>query len=585
MKKLLGLFTSFLFIFVLAAVTVPNTLAEETEAWTPTINDIGPGGFPIAQNDDGVWGASREQWNGFFPISGIALGFEDGITYHVSDVQVLNTPNRAPGYPSLAMLVTDTYGETFGRNSSFVLLGIDSEGTVIWAENPYVVHDERLFRDSEGNFLGNFGQWNSETEQVEWTTYTGWEADHPEGTTVITVDKPLELNVPEGGYILAFQALERTSNEQLAENGYGFGDLDWSYDQAWAYQSHKYVGTHVDVHNVIATEPVLEGLPTDEYLLYPAGLINDFDPLNIPNPADLTATIKVRANNVQGYNGDVTADVVTYQVKQGDEVLPDGINTDLTGDYTIEYSIAQSSGDPVVKTLRVVIVDFEIFNNADHDLDLSKAQNLARYAVLDPSKVREHFIQNVSAFDAYADETDITGSVVVDYSEVNFNVPGDYTVHYSVTNTEGKDKFSDEQFTIMDDIAPDLYGVKDRQVVQGDLLFNELDGIVAIDQDGTELNTKITNLQDFDLDTPGEYTITVKAMDESGNNTSEDFKITVLAKNHTVADHTDKYYTQAEVDQLLGDKEDNATDFGLIFSIVGIIGVALLGVFSFTKKQ
>lgn len=87
---------------------------------------------------------------------------------------------------------------------------------------------------------------------------------------------------------------------------------------------------------------------------------------------------------------------------------------------------------------------------------------------------------------------------------------------------------------IEDTDAPVINGIQDREITVGDDI-DIMEGIVAVDYIDGVVETTIEG--EVDTKTAGEYTITVKATDNSGNTAEQSFKVTVKEK---VEDETAK---------------------------------------------
>lgn len=78
-----------------------------------------------------------------------------------------------------------------------------------------------------------------------------------------------------------------------------------------------------------------------------------------------------------------------------------------------------------------------------------------------------------------------------------------------------------------DTVPPTIDGVEDKEITQGDE-FDAKAGITVTDEvDG---NIDFTIEGEYDVNTVGEYTLTVKAVDKSNNETTKQFKLTVKEK-------------------------------------------------------
>lgn len=128
---------------------------------------------------------------------------------------------------------------------------------------------------------------------------------------------------------------------------------------------------------------------------------------------------------------------------------------------------------------------------------------------------------------------DLTASITVDDSEVDWTKAGTYPIFYHVIDQAGNDTTASALITItlaphMDTIAPTISGLSQITYVIGNPLPDLLNGIVVQDEtDGNLMAVLIVDDTSVDYTLPGMYDIIYSVSDESGNEASLVRKINV----------------------------------------------------------
>ncbi len=222
-------------------------------------------------------------------------------------------------------------------------------------------------------------------------------------------------------------------------------------------------------------------------------------------------------------DGDLTSAIVVDDSK---------VDYNKTGSYDVIYSVTDSDGKTDAKTITLTIVR-----------DLTKpvkpsTPEIGSVPTIDGTKDLEltlgntiNLMNNVSASDA--EDGDLTASIVVDDSKVDYNKTGSYNVTYSVTDSDGNTTTKTITLTIVRDLVkpvnpitpesgsvPTIDGTKDLKVKLGDTI-DLLAGVTASDAEDGDLTDKIVvDDSKVDYTKAGKYEVTYLVTDSDGNTTT-----------------------------------------------------------------
>ncbi len=139
-----------------------------------------------------------------------------------------------------------------------------------------------------------------------------------------------------------------------------------------------------------------------------------------------------------------------------------------------------------------------------------------------------------------------TDDLTIDTSKVDVNTPGTYKVTFTVSDGV-KETTYELEITILataDTIAPVIsvnaeeITVKEREIAS---IFERLEVTATDDIDGEIIVSAKNIIGEYDLNTTGTYTITIKVMDTSGNIAEKVVTINVLDSTAPVITSQDKY--------------------------------------------
>ena len=207
---------------------------------------------------------------------------------------------------------------------------------------------------------------------------------------------------------------------------------------------------------------------------------------------------------------------VTDEDKNIELVVESNVNTNIPGVYKVIYKATDSGNKTTIVESSVVVNPkmttlnkIPVINAQDRIVQLGEK--------FDP-------LEGVTATDE--EDKDLTNSIKVIRNDVDTKVAGDYTVVFSVTDSQGATAIH-EMLVVVN--QPPVIHAEDRVITVGDE-FKALEGVTATDDeqgDITEIEVVENNVK---TDTPGEYTVTYKVVDKLGGVATKTIKVTVKEK-------------------------------------------------------
>ena len=195
------------------------------------------------------------------------------------------------------------------------------------------------------------------------------------------------------------------------------------------------------------------------------------------------------------------------------------IDTTQPGDYPVNL-VCRKKTVPAV----ILVRDTTAPTATTRDLDIFQ---------MDPPKPEDFLVEVV-------DVSQVTASFPV---YPNLTDPNPQTVAILLTDAWGNSATVTAQLTVdIDSQAPEIQGAKDIVLYEGDTVSYRAGVTVTDDRD--ENPTLEIDTQGVDLSTPGAYTATYTAMDESGNETVVEITVTVLTRK-------EGYATLEEIDAVV----------------------------------
>ena len=207
-------------------------------------------------------------------------------------------------------------------------------------------------------------------------------------------------------------------------------------------------------------------------------------------------------------------------VKDEDEnielVVESNVNTNIPGVYKVIYKATDSGNKTTIVESSVVVNPkmttlnkIPVINAQDRIVQLGEK--------FDP-------LEGVTATDE--EDKDLTKSIKVIKNDVNTNVAGDYTVVFSVTDSQGATAIH-EMLVVVN--QPPVIHAEDRVITVGDE-FKALEGVTATDDEQGDIREIEVVENNVKTDTPGEYTVTYKVVDKLGGVATKTIKVTVKEK-------------------------------------------------------
>lgn len=330
------------------------------------------------------------------------------------------------------------------------------------------------------------------------------------------------------------------------------------------------------------------------------------------NTTKKTITVTVTSNDVPVIEAsdvvqrihntfDVKKAVTAHDTEDGDltskiTVTANNVDTEKAGVYHVTYSVTDSDGNTVTKTIQVTILTndapvittsdvylkagdtFNQFNGVtasdleDGDLTASikvvstnvnmKSEGLYTvvYSVTDSdgntTTVTRHIYVRTNdkpeihvsdqtfkagfAFDPMTivsandlEDGDVSKSIKIIENNVNADVAGTYAITYSVTDSDNNTTTKTITVTVLTNEKP-VITAGDR-TVKAHLTFNPMIGVSANDLEDGDISDNIKVIaNDVNIDVPGDYHITYSILDSDGNTTEKTITITVLSNEKPV---------------------------------------------------
>ena len=196
------------------------------------------------------------------------------------------------------------------------------------------------------------------------------------------------------------------------------------------------------------------------------------------------------------YSGDLTEAVTASG--QLDPAVP--------GSYVLTYSVSDSSGNSCMASRTVTYVDVTapvITLLGDGALEMDNGA-----------------IYEEPGFSAVDDcDGDLTALVTVE-SDLNSEIPGTYTVTYTVTDAAGNTATAQRTVTVKD-LTPPVLTLLGDEVVEMTIGYElEEPGFTAVDNHDGDLTAQVVVETDLNIYLPGTYTVAYTVADAAGNTTT-----------------------------------------------------------------
>ncbi|MDX9692410.1 MAG: DUF5011 domain-containing protein, partial [Acholeplasmataceae bacterium] len=203
-------------------------------------------------------------------------------------------------------------------------------------------------------------------------------------------------------------------------------------------------------------------------------------------------------------------------------VNDDDVNLEQVGVYSLIYTVEDSSGNPATVSVSVTVLPGN--TPVDTNIPVIIGFKHITHVYGDPTP---DYLDGLVGFDT--EDGYITENIIVDASDVNLEVLGQYDVTYSLEDN-AKNYFEvSVELTVVDETNPVFSGVEDMVYEMRDPLPDFLAGVEAIDDyDGNITHLITVDSSAFDDWTLGTYDIIYTVKDSSDNETTYTRKIEVV---------------------------------------------------------
>jgi len=183
------------------------------------------------------------------------------------------------------------------------------------------------------------------------------------------------------------------------------------------------------------------------------------------------------------------------------------VNNKKPGSYKVTYTATDKEGESTNLDVNVIVEEVQqsvsnpVMNITNKNIQIRQGDKF------DP-------LAGVTATDYQGRKltVNVTGSYDVE-------VVGSYVLTYTVTDTYGNTITDTATLEVVKQDAPVINGVKSEVTIEVGQAFDPLENVIATDFAGNAVEVKVTGT--YDVNVPGEYTITYKAVDKYGTESAE----------------------------------------------------------------
>ena len=183
------------------------------------------------------------------------------------------------------------------------------------------------------------------------------------------------------------------------------------------------------------------------------------------------------------------------------------VNNKKPGSYKVTYTATDKEGESTNLDVNVIVEEAQqsvsnpVMNITNKNIQIRQGDKF------DP-------LAGVTATDYQGRKltVNVTGSYDVE-------VVGSYVLTYTVTDTYGNTITDTATLEVVKQDAPVINGVKSEVTIEVGQAFDPLENVIATDFAGNAVEVKVTGT--YDVNVPGEYTITYKAVDKYGTESAE----------------------------------------------------------------
>jgi oligopeptide transport system substrate-binding protein len=234
----------------------------------------------------------------------------------------------------------------------------------------------------------------------------------------------------------------------------------------------------------------------------------------------------VIGDDAPNYLAGVTAsDNVDGNLTSAIVVDSSSVDLEAVGAYTITYSVSDAAGNTttVQATIQVKL------HADDADLIPPVISGTQNYTYTIGISAPINFLAGVTAEDN--EDGDVTDSIVVDSSAVNFAVAGIYQVFYTASDSYGNERTVSVTVVVNKETTPPVIeGTRNYSYTIGvSAPINFATGVTAMDNvDGDLTSAIVINSSAVSFTVPGVYAVTYTVTDAAGNVTTVSVNVTVV---------------------------------------------------------
>ena len=211
---------------------------------------------------------------------------------------------------------------------------------------------------------------------------------------------------------------------------------------------------------------------------------------------------------------------VAFDEEDGDiskkiKVDSSNVNINKVGEYNITYSVEDSYGNKVNKTIKVNVIE---------DLGEAPIIHAEDKTIVVGQKFNE--LENITASDK--EDGNLTDKIKVDSNNVNPNSVGVYSVTYSVVDSKLNKTTKTIKVTVVTNESPVINAI-DKVIKKGEV-FKPLEGVTATDKEDGDLTSKVSvKSNNVNVNNIGEYQVNYSVSDTDGNTSLKTIKVSVVA--------------------------------------------------------
>ena len=228
---------------------------------------------------------------------------------------------------------------------------------------------------------------------------------------------------------------------------------------------------------------------------------------------------------------DLTKYIIAHDLEDASDIeitaanITETIDMSKAGTYDVTYKVADSEGKESTITIKIKVLE-----EADTAAPvLAEAAGIVKE--YDQFGEAPDLTKLVTATDVVDGEITITSKMIETTADIN--TAGTYEVKYTVKDSSGNVATLTITLVVKDKEAPKVTGKDTIKTVEGTALTaadiiatlavkDNVDGIITLEA------SAVKDLDKVDFNTPGDYPITVEAVDAAGNKT--EFAMTVVVK-------------------------------------------------------